>query len=166
MPAGRTQTSARTGPTYRLAEFMNANWNHMVGRSNDDVASTEFGYRQGNLISMWRTGKARIPLEKLPDLARVMKQDIALLMPLWVEQYWGDRDDSKQLIKMLETRMVTSAEAPVVKTLRAARRAHDLAYTDDQLAAISAVISDPKVCKEALEAARQIGVLADATATA
>ena len=114
--AGRPQESARTGPTYQLAQFMNHNWDEKVGRTNEDVAQ-ELGYRAANMISMWRTGRTRVPLEKLPDIARLMKVDVALLLPMWLEQQWGDRDDGGDM-RALFDRFATAREGQLLAALR------------------------------------------------
>lgn len=114
--AGRPQESARTGPTYQLATFMNQNWDEKVGRTNEDVAQ-ELGYRAANMISMWRTGRTRVPLEKLPDIARLMKVDIALLLSMWLEQSWGDRDDGGDM-RALFDRFATAREAELLSAVR------------------------------------------------
>lgn len=150
--SGRPQLSSRTGPTYQLAEFLNENWDKMVGRTNDDVA-TELGYRAANLISMWRTGKTRVPLEKLPDVARLMKIDLAALLPLWFEQAWGDRDDCNRVMEAFSARVTTDHEAPLLHAVRTATKMRDPYWSPDQIEAVAQVLSDPDVMISALDAA-------------
>ena len=140
--AGRPQQSVRTGPTYKLANFMNDNWDNLVGRTNEDVAM-ELGYKAANMISMWRTGKTRIPLEKLPDVARIMKLDIGTLLPLWFEQYWGERKDADRLIKEFESRIIYSSEIPLVETIRKASKGKPF-YSAETLASVKEAIENTK----------------------
>jgi hypothetical protein len=51
----------------------------------------------------------RVPLEKLPDIARLMKVDIALLLPMWLDQQWGDRDDGGNMRAIFD-RFATARE--------------------------------------------------------
>jgi transcriptional regulator with XRE-family HTH domain len=95
---------------------MNQNWDEKVGRTNEDVAQ-ELGYRAANMISMWRTGRTRVPLEKLPDIARLMKVDIALLLPMWLDQQWGDRDDGGDM-RAIFGRFATARESELLAALR------------------------------------------------
>jgi transcriptional regulator with XRE-family HTH domain len=132
----RPQESIRTGATYHIAEFINRNWDLMVGRTNEDVAQ-ELGYKAANMISMWRTGKTRIPLEKLPDIARLMKLDIATLLPLWFEQYWGERKDAKPLLKEVFNRVASQREVPLLEALRAASPINDPHYEAEQIEAMT-----------------------------
>ena len=147
--AGRPQESSRTGPTYRLAEFLNDNWDKMVGRTNKDVAA-ELNYRAANMISMWRTGNTRISLEKLPDIARLMKTDIAALIPLYFEQYWGEREDADAIYKMVSERMITDAEVPLMDVVRKARKKSKVGFDLETLQAVSRVLSDPEAVKAVL----------------
>jgi transcriptional regulator with XRE-family HTH domain len=137
--AGRPQESARTGPTYQLAEFLNHNWDEKVGRTNEDVAQ-ELGYRAANMISMWRTGRTRVPLEKLPDIARLMKVDIALLLPLWLDQQWGDRDNGGDMRAIFE-RFATAREGELLAAVRTAMPGNP-ALSPHTIAAMVAVAQD------------------------
>jgi transcriptional regulator with XRE-family HTH domain len=150
--AGRPQLSSRKGPSYQLAEFLNDNWDRLVGRTNEEVAM-ELGYRAPNMISMFRTGKTRVPLEKLPDIARVMKIDIAALLPLWFEQHWGERDDAKLLLKQFAGRVSTDNEAPLLDAARKASELRDQRWSPAQVAAVNLVLSDDDVRKAALATA-------------
>lgn len=157
----RPQLSSRTGPTYQLAEFMNDNWDKTVGRTNEEVAA-ELGYKAANMISMWRTGKTRVPLEKLPDFARLMKLDLGVLLPMWLEQSWGERVDAEIQLQRFASRITTDHEAPVILAIRGATKMRDPAWSPDQILATTAVLSDPDVLKAALAAAKLKGhTLAD-----
>lgn len=157
--AGRHQENARTGKTYRLAEFMNKNWDRLVGRTNDDVAQ-ELGYRASNMISMWRTGKTRVPLDRVPDVARLMKVDIAVLLPLYFDQYWGDRDDANGLMASVFNRVASVREARLLSTMRTRAKDRDPHYTPEQTLAIAVVVDDEAICRKVLEVGRARGLIA------
>lgn len=149
--AGRPQLSVRRGPTYALSEFMDANWDKLVGRTNEDVAG-ELGYRSPNMISMWRTGKTRVPLERIPDIARLMKVDVAALLNLWFEQSWGERSDAKQLMKLFGSRLLHDNELPLMEAVRSVNK-KGFAMTPDKLAAIKAVVADENLAHEVAQKA-------------
>jgi hypothetical protein len=155
--AGRPQISSRSGATYQLAEFMNHNWDRLVGRTNEDVAM-ELGYRAPNMISMWRTGKTRVPLEKVPDLARLMKLDIAAILPLWFEQYWGERDDAKTTLKNLTGRIASDREVHLLDAIRGSTKTRDQFYSPAQIEAVIAVLSDEDARTAAMKEANSKGV--------
>lgn len=163
--AGRHQERGRTGETYRLAEFLNKNWDTMVGRTNNDVA-LELGYKSPNMISMWRLGLAKVPLERLPDVARLMKVDLAILLPLWFEQYLGDRDDSKTLMETVFKRIASERQVAVLNMLRGVAELPlkgqlDPLYGNDELLAMEAVLKDEKLRADVLKKAKAGGVIGD-----
>lgn len=86
MPVGRPQEKPKTGATYELAEWLNNNLSRRTNMTNEELAD-DMGYARSNIISMWRTGKSRIPLERLPDLSRLLNVSLAELLPMWMEQY-------------------------------------------------------------------------------
>ncbi|MDE2167628.1 MAG: helix-turn-helix transcriptional regulator [Alphaproteobacteria bacterium] len=45
------------------------------------------GYRCVDFVSMFKTGAARVPLEKLPALADILEVDPAYLVRFGLEQY-------------------------------------------------------------------------------
>jgi transcriptional regulator with XRE-family HTH domain len=145
----RYQESVRTGPTYRLAEFLNQHWEAKVGMTNEEVAG-ELGYRAGNIVSMWRTGKTRVPLERLPDIARLMKLDLGVLLPLWFEQYYGDRADGEAMERVLIGRVVTERESALIRVLREASPTRDPSFHGDIEKAIVAVAFNEDIRKGVL----------------
>ncbi len=136
----RPQLSARTGPTYQLAEFMNRHWDTRVSRTNEDVA-TELGLRAANMISMWRTGKTRVALQWVPDIARLMGVDQSHLLLLWHEQYWGERDDADEVLADFADRLLTEHEVALIRTVRSARGGRDGAFSEATLRAVAATIA-------------------------
>jgi len=87
---GRKQKDPRTGEGYKLAEYLNKNLKLLSGMTNDEV-SRKCGYSTPNIISMWVTGKSKVPLDRLVPLAEMMNVNLTYLLPLWIEQYGGDR---------------------------------------------------------------------------
>ena len=150
--AGRPQISSRTGPGYKLAEFMNDNWDDIVGRTNEDV-SQEIGYKSPNMISMWRTGKASIPLHILPDISRLMNVDIGILLPLWCDQFLNRRADATTVLSEIETRMVTPSEATLIAAVRRGLGHKDRPFTANSLDAFAALAADPSLASAVILAA-------------
>jgi hypothetical protein len=141
----RPQKSARTGPTYQLAEFLDHHWDEKVGRTNNDVV-LELGLRAANMVSMWRTGKARVSLERLADIARLMKVDIALLLPMWLEQSWGDRPDGGDMHALFD-RFATAREGELLAALRTTIPG-DPVLSPQTIAAMVAVAQDKDIRAE------------------
>jgi transcriptional regulator with XRE-family HTH domain len=115
--AGRPQEGAKDGPSYALAVWLNKNLDLLTDKTNDEIASA-MGYERPNIISMWRTGRTRIPLDRVPQIAKLLGVDLAMLLPMWLEQYvQGEQDE---LTKMFR-RLCSEDEAALIKAIRKAR---------------------------------------------
>jgi len=55
-------------------------------RSQREIADA-LGYERANIISMFKTGVTRVPLDKVPALAHAVDADPAYLVNLWLEDY-------------------------------------------------------------------------------
>jgi transcriptional regulator with XRE-family HTH domain len=132
MPVGRPQENAKTGPTYELAEWLNANLPRRTNMTNEELAD-DMGYARSNIISMWRTGKSRIPLERLPDLSRLLNVSMAELMPMWVEQY---APQIRVEVGKMFNRLVTENEFEVIEAIRQASESTNPKPSRAQLKAV------------------------------
>lgn len=56
-------------------------------KGKSEIAA-EIGYEGSGMIRMFKRGEARVPLDKVPVLARALNVDPARLFCLAVEQYW------------------------------------------------------------------------------
>lgn len=166
---GRPVVSARTGPGYGLAEYLTANFSRQCGMTNEEVAK-ELGYRSANVLSLWKTGKSRVPLERLPDLARLMKVDLAELLPWWMEQYAPDtsrytaagkpsgvHSKTYEAIREVFDRIATAHESPLLKAIRSGlASAPPRALTGNELKAHKLLAGDPSLAGAVLaEAAKR-----------
>lgn len=68
----------------RLVELFEAS-----DKSLREIAG-EMGYNHANIVSMFKKGDTRVPLVKVPDLARVLHQDEGEMVRLWVDSYMPD----------------------------------------------------------------------------
>lgn len=117
--SGRTQESSLTGKSYQLAEWLNRHLDTLTSQTNEQLAA-ELGYSRPNIISMWRTGRTRIPLDRISKIAKILKVDPLYLLPMWLEQY-ADEDLSGELIRG-QQRMASEDEFDIL--LAASRKVH------------------------------------------
>lgn len=61
----------------------------LAHRKTQKQIAHEAGFVNGNLISMFKSGTSKIPLDRVPALARALETDPALLMRLSLEQAIG-----------------------------------------------------------------------------
>ncbi|RMC34394.1 XRE family transcriptional regulator [Paracoccus alkanivorans] len=57
-------------------------------KTQDEIAA-EAGFRNANLLTMLKSGKNEVPLDRVPDLARALEVDPAHLMRSSLEQWIG-----------------------------------------------------------------------------
>ena len=113
--AGRPQKTIKTGETFALAEWFNKNVDHLTDLTNEELAA-KLGYTRPNIISMWRTGRTKIPLDRLAPLCDALNVDLSYLLPLWIEQYGGAEANARVLKVLRNT--VSESEMALVETAR------------------------------------------------
>lgn len=97
-PTGDTRSMVKSSPATKLgAPFADApiakyiskqiDVQQSLGKSQREIA-TEIGYDKPNMISMFKTGTAKVPLEKIPAIAKALNVDPAFLFKLAIQQYW------------------------------------------------------------------------------
>ncbi|UDF05077.1 hypothetical protein [Asticcacaulis sp. AND118] len=151
---GRPQIAPKTGAGMAFAEFLNKNWDHLAqGRTIDRIAK-DIGFKTSNVLSMIRTGKMKIPLEKIPDFSRVLNLDIAMLMGFWFEAYMGEKEDGNRVLQTLNERLVRGPELSFIRAVRTKGSIPD-DLNDETIEAIAAVIAHPGARDAALKAAPQ-----------
>lgn len=92
-----TQPAERPGFQFansRIAIYLSSQIDALKGEKSQREIAADLGYASSNIISMFKSGQTRVPLDKIPDFARVLHVDPAHLFRLAMEQYWPDRHDS------------------------------------------------------------------------
>lgn len=135
--AGRPQQTVKTGETFALAEWFNKNIDHLTNLTNEELAA-KLGYTRPNIISMWRTGRTKIPLDRLAPLCDVLKVDLAYLLPLWIEQYGGAEANARVLKVLRNT--VSDSEMALVETARQITAGRDFELKPNALKSIQEAI--------------------------
>lgn len=154
-----------TGPGFRLAEYLNEVWDKRVGATNQELAQ-KWNYRSPGIISMWRTGKSRIPIERITDLAQLLGVDMAFLLPLWIDQYVPAREGgnvSKEVERTFK-RLATTNEFAVLRNMRAAAKQNGLSdpvYTARQVQAFEQIANDDAFANFVLEEAKKRNLIAE-----
>src|SRR5262245_7251874 len=88
MPTRRTRPIARhrrTPLTHYLCRAIEAQ--AKLGKDQRRIAQ-EIGYDQANMLSMLKAGSTKVPMGRIPALARALNIDPASLFRLALEQYW------------------------------------------------------------------------------
>jgi transcriptional regulator with XRE-family HTH domain len=56
------------------------------GMTQREIAEA-LGYERANIISMFKTGVTRVPLDKVPALAQALEADPTAMLRLWMSEY-------------------------------------------------------------------------------
>jgi len=99
-----------------------------IGKSQTEIAN-EVGYDKPNMISMIKIGATRVPLEKIPALAKALEVDAALLFRLALEQYWPGLDHT--IFEIFGT-VLTKNEREIIEAIRSCSDGADPELTPDR----------------------------------
>ena len=109
----------------RAARFIERRVIELQARKNQATIATEAGFQQPNMLAMIKTGATKLPLERVPALAKALECDPARLFVMAVEQ----RDSA--LAGTLQEIYGTHVTANEIAWLKAIRDASD--HTDPSL---------------------------------
>ena len=125
----------------RMAQFLDKKIDGLKGEVSQRDIATALGYERANLISMFKTGESKVPLDKIPALAKAIKVDPAHLMRLGLEQYWKEE---MRVINEVFANLATKHEMRLIEAFRSATRHDDPEPTPDQLARVKEIFRSHK----------------------
>lgn len=121
-----TQT-ARTVPSRQtIAEYISRRIDQLASKKTQKEIAKEIGYDKPNIISMWKAEDTKVPIDKIPALAKVLDVDPANLFRLALKQYWPE--DAK-IIADLFGAVVSQNELAILETIRKATKNADPTLT-------------------------------------
>ena len=74
----------------RLAKFISHRVAELRPKKSQIEIATAAGFVNPNMVSMLKNGSAKLPLDRVPSLARALECDPAYLLRLTLEQVAGD----------------------------------------------------------------------------
>lgn len=99
----------------KIARYLSKQIDAISHEKSQREIALEIGYEKPNMISMIKRGETKVPLEKIPALAKALHVDAGHLYRLAMEQYWpGQAEALKQAFGFT----VTESEHQVVSYLR------------------------------------------------
>jgi transcriptional regulator with XRE-family HTH domain len=106
-----------------VAKYIDKKIDELKGVKTQREIAQEAGYDKPNIVSMFKRGESRVPLEKIPLLSKALGVDPAHMFRLALEQYWPDRGD---IIAKLFGRLASENEEEIfLKPWRTATRNAD-----------------------------------------
>jgi hypothetical protein len=117
---------AKATPT--VAEYL-AHQISFCGRDQTEVAR-DCGYANPNVISMFKKGTTKLPLNKVGTMAKAIGADPAFLLRLVMKEYYGEAWDS--ILEILKAPPVSDNEAEILEIIRSVNGS-DPAIPNDQV---------------------------------
>lgn len=105
-------------------------------KSQLDIAR-EAGFNQPNLLSMFKNGSSKLPLDRVPGMAKALECDPAFLLKLALEQLGGDTTAS--VIDQIFGTIVTRNEVIWLEEIRDASNNSDPNLTTKARATIRGI---------------------------
>jgi hypothetical protein len=102
-----------------------------------DIAGA-LGYENANIVSMFKKGLTKVPIEKVPALAKALHLDPAHLLMLAMREYMPE---AFATIQKTLGYAITENEFVLVSEVRKATKDRDPVFSKDELAKIRAVVS-------------------------
>ena len=91
-----TDASQRPFAHTSIAKFLDERVEQLKPTKSQRQIAIDTGYDKPNMISMFKRGDTKVPLDKIPALAAALETDAAHLFRLALEQYWPDLDATIQ----------------------------------------------------------------------
>jgi len=102
------------------------------GVSQTEIAEL-LGYDHPNVVSMFKTGRTKVPLEKIPALAEILGCSELYFMKLALEEY---EPQLWMVIERVFGHLVSENEMDIIDTIRTASAGTDPEMTEEQEQAI------------------------------
>ncbi|CAO3459950.1 hypothetical protein [Azospirillum argentinense] len=132
-------TDAVLRPQNRMVEFLSTRLDELRGIKTQREIARDLGYDRPNIISMFKLGETKVPLDKVPALAESLQVDFGFLLKLALEQYMTG--EMKQLEKFMD-RVVSDDEFEIVTMARKAAPQGYIELDNGKRAKIKKVFGD------------------------
>jgi DNA-binding Xre family transcriptional regulator len=123
----------------RLAKFLAQRIAELRTKKTQTDISTEAGFRSPNMVAQIKSGANRMPLARVPALARALECDPGELLLLALDQ--NDGDEYRLIEEALRT-AITPNESRWIDALRAASGGTDPELTTKSLSGLRAIFRD------------------------
>ena len=117
----------RTATKLTVAGFLNTKFASSDVRQNR--IAKQIGYDHPNVLTMFKQGKTKLPLNKVGPLAKALQTDPMHLLRLVMSEYMPETWESLQ--DLVGTSLVTKKELELLQAVRLATGGHDLIVTGE-----------------------------------
>ncbi|WP_276122594.1 helix-turn-helix domain-containing protein [Pararhizobium qamdonense] len=120
----------------KVVRFLDKYIDTKVNKSHREIAQAA-GWSQSNMITMIKKGDAKLPLDRVPGLARAIGVDPMFLFRLALEQHMPDDKESARMLEFI----CTPNEVEILGAIREATNNGDPKISDAQRVAIAELLA-------------------------
>ena len=131
------KTAAKPYADSRLVQFLAKRVLELRPRKTQSAIATEAGFAQANMLANIKSGANKLPLDRVPGLAKALECDAALLFMMAVEQTGGDT--TELAIRKIFGAVVTENEVAWIEEIRNASDHADPSLTMKARSAIRGI---------------------------
>jgi hypothetical protein len=129
--------SARPYANTQLAKFIDRRILELRPRKTQSLIASEAGFSQHNMLTNIKIGTSKLPLDRVPALAKALECDPAHLFMMAVEQLGGET--TALTIRKIFGTVVTENETAWLEEIRDASGHSDPSLTSRSRAALRAI---------------------------
>jgi len=131
------KNSGRPYAGTRLANYLEKRILELRSKKTQTAIALEAGFVNPNMLAIIKTGKSKLPLDRVPGLAKALACDATMLFMMAVEQLGGDTTDVA--IKQIFGTLVTENEVAWLEEIRRASGNIDPSLTTKARTAIRGI---------------------------
>lgn len=121
----------------RLAKFVERRILELKPRKTQSLIASEAGFSQHTMLTNIKVGSSKLPLDRVPALAKALECDPALLFTMAIEQLGGET--TELAIRKIFGTIVTENEAAWLEEIRKASNYSDPSLTSRARAALRGI---------------------------
>ena len=121
----------------QLAQFIGKRVSQLAPKKSQGEIASAAGFQNVNMLSMLKNGVSKLPIDRVPSLARALECDPAYLLRLALEQTWGSTI-ANAIIEIMGT-PVTENERGWLQEIRDCSKNSDPRLTSRSRTALRAV---------------------------
>jgi len=106
----------------RIARYLTSQIDALSGIKTQREIAQEAGYDNVNVLSMFKRGQNRVPLDKIPALAKALNVDMAFMFRLGLEQFFSD---NPEIMGVVFKQAISDNELKILEFVREASNQGD-----------------------------------------
>lgn len=123
-----------------LARFLRKRIDQLAPRKTRNEIAAEVGFNRPNILSMLKAGEAKLPLDRVPAMAKALEADPAYLFRMALEQHF--RSDVADAIASIFGDIVSDNEREWLQLIRETSGNTDPALTADRRKKLERICKD------------------------